>query len=136
MSYDQAAELQRLTANDPEGLDGNGTTHAADLPSRVWGSLWPTSAVDTLDEHADAPVTRRYCLEVEPGYALIPGRCRLLPEHAGEHDWTGGNKNARLSELAHRAIARGDQTPAARTLEPDEDSPSGRLWPRVARREA
>ncbi len=95
------------------GLDGRGTTHAADLPAsaHVWGHLAaPVDYNDDLD--AEAPVRRERCLLVDPdGDYLMPGRCKKPLGHEDPHDW-GANHGAFLGET-RRAELR--------------DTPSGRL---------
>lgn len=95
------------------GLDGRGTTHAADLPAsaHVWGHL--AAPVDYNDDlEAEAPVRRERCLLVDPdGDYLMPGRCKKPLGHEDPHDW-GANHGAFLGET-RRAELR--------------DTPSGRL---------
>ena len=106
------------TQHDPTpeidgGLDGRGTTHAADLPAsaHVWGHL--AAPVDYNDDlEAEAPVRRERCLLVDPdGDYLMPGRCKKPLGHEDQHDW-GANHGAFLGET-RRAELR--------------DTPSGRL---------
>ena len=101
------------------GLDGHGTTHAADLPTsaHVWGHLAaPAGVDDDLDE--EEPVKREKCLLVDPdGDRLMPGRCKRPIDHEPPCDW----------RAAHGAyLDRG-----TRELLREGDTPSGVLPVRV-----
>lgn len=97
---------------EPEGLDGRGTTHAADLPPSVWQSPWRLAVTEDLDLDADVPVKRSLCLLVDPeGDYVMPGRCKKPRGHEEPHDW-GANHGAFLGETRRAEL---------------QDTPSGRL---------
>lgn len=101
------------------GLDGHGTTHAADLPTsaHVWGHLAaPAGVDDDLDE--EEPVKREKCLMVDPdGDRLMPGRCKRPIDHEPPCDW----------RAAHGAYLDGGRREQLR----ERDTPSGVLPVRV-----
>lgn len=105
--------VTRVPASNPEpefqpegGLDGNGTMHAADLPQHtgIWGWTQHPAHITTYDpDEPDAPVTRKHCLHVQPGYATLPGRCKKPDGHAGEHDYNETN-DAKLIDRRRREL--------------------------------
>lgn len=98
---------------EPEGLDGRGTTHAADLPAtaHTWGHLSVSLEKDT-DLDADVPVKRSLCLLVDPeGDRVMPGRCKKPRGHEGACDW-GATHGAFLGDTRRAEL---------------EETPSGRL---------
>ena len=94
------------------GLDGRGTTHAADLPAsaHVWGHL--AAPVDYNDDlEAEAPVRREKCLLVDPdGDYLMPGRCKKPLGHEPPHDW-GATHGAFLGEVRRAELTQGGSPP-------------------------
>lgn len=99
---------------EPEGLDGRGTTHAADLPAtaHTWGHLSVSLEMDT-DLDADVPVTRSLCLLVDPeGDYLMPGRCKKPLGHEEPHDW-GATHGAFLGEVRRAELAQGGSPPSS-----------------------
>lgn len=93
------------------GLDGRGTTHAADLPARVWDATWPQRVPEDIDLDATPTVLHRLCLEIDTRGGDWPGRCGDPRDHAGLHDWER---------------APGD-TLRENRMEQLRDTPSGRL---------
>ena len=118
--------MQRETPTPDErrGLDGNGTTSAANLPARtaegitVWDTTWPQRITEELDMEQTEPIKRERCLMVDPdGDRLMPGRCKMPLEHEGEHDWLA----------PHGAYLDGGRREQLR----ERDTPSGVLPVRV-----
>jgi hypothetical protein len=106
-----ASSPEPTTDHVPEGLDGNGTTSAADLPARtaeginVWDTPWPQRITEELDMEQTEPVKREKCLEVDPdGDYLMPGRCKKPLGHEEPHDW-GANHGAFLGETRRAELA-------------------------------
>lgn len=94
-----------------QGLDGNGTTSAADLPARtaeginVWDTTWPQRITEELDMEQTEPIKRVMCLLVDPdGDYLMPGRCKKPLGHEEPHDW-GANHGAFLGETRRAELA-------------------------------
>lgn len=88
------------------GLDGHGTTHAADLPTsaHVWGHLAAPSELGT-DVSEEEPVKREKCLKIDPdGDYLMPGRCKKPLGHEEPHDW-GATHGAFLGEVRRAELA-------------------------------
>jgi hypothetical protein len=89
------SEVATITVDvEPHGLDGNGTTSAANLPARtaegitVWDTTWPQRITEELDMEQTEPIKRERCLMVDPdGDYLMPGRCKMPLDHEGDHDW-------------------------------------------------
>lgn len=103
------------------GLDGHGTTHAADLPTsaHVWGHLAAPSELGT-DVSEEEPVKREKCLLVDPdGDYLMPGRCKRPIDHEGDHDWLAAHgayldrsTPLGISTFAHQERAQALDTPS------------------------
>jgi hypothetical protein len=126
MPYDEPdmADVERVCDEVRYGLDGNGTTSAANLPARtaegitVWDTTWPQRITEELDMEQTEPIKREKCLMVDPdGDRLMPGRCKKPLDHEGDHDW----------RAAHGAYLDGGRRERLR----EEDSPSGLLPVRV-----
>jgi hypothetical protein len=120
----------RLLPHDPEdgieheGLDGSGTTSAANLPARtaegitVWDTTWPQRITEELDMEQTEPIKRERCLMVDPdGDRLMPGRCKRPYDHEPPRDW----------RAAHGAYLDGGRREQLR----ERDTPSGVLPVRV-----
>lgn len=99
------------------GLDGRGTTHAADLPAsaHVWGQTLAPVDLE-IDTEGEAPVKRTLCLALSDDRNM-PLQCRFKVDHATRHEW----------EIDNSPLTQG----RAERLREEQDTPSGRLPRRV-----